>query len=115
MFIAVSITETLLLPKLVIYANGSAPAELTSPIIVATETNLYNITFFMYHVFFPIFQRYSLSKKIRRCSILYRIFINLLFSIVALLPFDIIPTNICYNHKIFYFPTHPVIFDSKFL
>jgi hypothetical protein len=40
MFIAVSIAETLLLAKLVIYANGSAPAELTSSIIVATETNL---------------------------------------------------------------------------
>ena len=54
-FVAVSITETLLLALFVIYANGAAPAILTTIKIIAAETKAIEYNFCLFIIYFVPF------------------------------------------------------------
>ena len=109
-----SITETLLLAKFVIYANGAAPAILTSTKVIAIETKATEYNFFYLSYIFPHFPIYYLSKKLEDVRFCIEDF-SICFLAVAPLALDIKSTNIVYNHEIYYLPTHPFIFDLKFI
>jgi hypothetical protein len=61
-FVAVSITETLLLPELVIYAKGAAPAILVNIRIMAADIKAIEYNLCLLSIYFNSFSRLLVFK-----------------------------------------------------